>query len=112
MNSNGRKISSKYFLILIFTALFFSVTFNSPANYLSVARFIRIVTIPKAAGDEAHADTTRPRVRMGPDSVLPRATLPALALLRDTVRDSVLRPADSMLAARRVDTPDYVISKD
>ncbi len=119
MNSNGRKISSKYLLILIFTALFFSVTFNSPANYLSLARFCKILTIPAAVPgkgavvrDADGADTTRPRLRLGPDSVLPRATPPSLALLVDTVRDSVLRPADSMLAARRVDTPDYVISKD
>ena len=138
MNSNGRKISSKYFLILIFTALFFSVTFNSPANYPFRARFCKIITTSNGAdvpSDGMHAssdrmqvpsdgmyvpsdgmyvtsDTTRPRVRMGPDSVLPRAVPPSLALLTDTARDSVLRPADSMLAARRVDTPDYVVSKD
>jgi LPS-assembly protein len=117
MNSNGRKISSKYFLILIFTVLFFSVTFNSPANYPSFARFYKTLAISKAgvttpAGADVHGDTTRPRVRMGPDSLLPRATLPSLALLRDTVRDSVLHRADSMLTALRVDTPDYVISKD
>jgi hypothetical protein len=110
MNKYGRKISSKYLLILIFTGLFFSVTFNSPANYLSLARFCIILT--PHTGDD-HADTTRPGSRIGPDSVLPRAArLPSLALLRDTVRDSVLHPADSMLAARRVDTPDFVMSKD
>ncbi|HEY4334409.1 MAG TPA: putative LPS assembly protein LptD [Puia sp.] len=47
---------------------------------------------------------------MGPDSILPRAILPDRASL--ITRDTILRLADSMLAARRVDTPDYVISKD
>jgi len=47
---------------------------------------------------------------MGPDSNLPRAILPGRAPL--VTKDTVLRLADSMLAARRVDTPDYVISKD
>jgi len=103
MNNNGRKISSKYLLTLIFTACFFSVTFNSPANYLRLVRFCKIVTNPGA-------DTTRPRLRMGPDSILPRAILPGRISL--VTKDTVLRLADSMLAARRVDTPDYVISKD
>ena len=44
MNNNGRKISSKYFLTLIFTALFFSVTLNSPANYSAFGRFTKILT--------------------------------------------------------------------
>src|ERR1700744_473406 len=44
MNNNGRKIRSKTLLILIFTALFFSVTFNSPANYSAVGRFCKILT--------------------------------------------------------------------
>ncbi len=111
MNNNGRKISSKYLLILIFTALFFSVTFNSPANYLSVARFCKILTTTDPA-----ADTTRPRPkapRAPADTVFPLAKLPPRAAVWDTTgRDTVLRLADSMLAASRVDTPDYVVSKD
>src|SRR5580692_8300756 len=138
MNNNGRKISSKYLLILIFTALFFSVTLNSPANYLSFARFCKILTTrsngtgPAAVGgsvDQAGpvsgasagpaadtvkprtADTVKPRNRMGADSILPYAVLPPRASLI-APKDSVLRAADSMLASKRVDTPDYVISKD
>jgi hypothetical protein len=124
MNNNGRKISSKYLLILIFTALFFSVTLNSPANYLSVVRFCKILTTranvkgPDPAGSAVPAgsaglaaDTVKPRSRMGRDSILPYAVLPPRASLI-APKDSVLRAADSMLAARRVDTPDYVISKD
>src|SRR5258707_7666145 len=106
MNNNGRKISSKYLLPLIFTALFFSVTFNSPANYPGVVRFYKILTFGPVA------DTSKPRLRMGPDSILPRAILPPRAPLTDIAKDTVLRLADSMLAARRVDTPEYVISKD
>ena len=106
MNKNGRKISSKYLLILIFTALFFSVTFNSPANYPSGFRFIKFLTTPAA-------DTTKPRLRVPGDSVLPLAKLPPRASLWDTSgKDSVLHVADSMLASRRIDTPDYVVSKD
>src|SRR5258708_19130624 len=46
MNNNGRKISSKYFLTLIFTALFVSVTLKSPANYSALGRFTKILTYP------------------------------------------------------------------
>ena len=42
--NNGRKISSKYILALIFTALFFSVTLNSPANYSSHNHFYKTLT--------------------------------------------------------------------
>jgi lipopolysaccharide assembly outer membrane protein LptD (OstA) len=48
---------------------------------------------------------------MGPDSIPPRAVLPPLAPIIAETTDSVLRPADSMLSARRVDT-EYTISKD
>ncbi len=134
MNNNGRKISSKYLLILIFTALFFSVTLNSPANYLSVVRFCKILTtrstangpvaasvdgsavvaaavLASASAGGAAADTVKPRIREGRDGVLPYAVLPPRESLI-APKDSVLRAADSMLAAKRVDTPDYVISKD
>jgi lipopolysaccharide transport LptD-like protein len=98
--NNGRKISSKTLLILNFTALFFSVTLNSPANYLSPMRFCKIVTTD-----------TLPR-RRSTDSLPPKAKLPPLALIVDTSgRDSVLKPADSMLASKRVDT-EYKVSKD
>jgi len=109
MNNNGRKISSKYLLTLIFTACFFSVTLNSPANYPGSVRFCKILTNGGSVASSG-ADTTRPRQRMGPDSILPRAVLPGRALL--VTRDTIVRSADSMLAARRVDTPDFVISRD
>src|ERR1700754_3669355 len=62
MNNNGRKISSKYFLTLIFTALFFSVTLNSPANYSAFGRFTKILTYPSDVSDTTHpgGDTTHP----------------------------------------------------
>jgi LPS-assembly protein len=99
MNNNGRKISSKSLLTLIFTACFFSVTFNSPANYPGVVRFCKILTSPT---DTAGRDTTIPR----------RAVLPHLAPIIAGGRDTVVRVADSMLAARRPDSAEYVISKD
>src|ERR1700761_9287623 len=70
MNNNGGKISSKYFLTLIFTALFFSVTFNSPANYSAFGRFFKV-----PISDE---DTTRP---VSPAAILD--TVPSS--VRDTV---------------------------
>jgi hypothetical protein len=112
---------------LIFTACFFSVTFNSPANYLSLVRFGKILTnggsngasrsnrtsatdAPPAVDATPAVDTTQPRRQTGPDGILPRALLPDRALL--VTKDTIVRSADSMLAARRVESPDYVISKD
>ncbi len=96
MNMNGRKISSKYLLTLIFTAIFFSVTFNSPANYSSATRFCKILTTSR--------DTIRPLFR--PDTIPHRRNTTGLDSLRsgnDTIPDSL---------HRRVDTLDYKISKD
>ena len=61
MNNNGRKISSKYLLALIFTGLFFSVTLNSPANYSRFARFYKILA---SSSDTTRSvpDTTKPRL--------------------------------------------------
>ncbi len=42
--NNGRKISSKYFPVLIFALLFLSVTLNSPANYLHAPHFYKNLT--------------------------------------------------------------------
>jgi len=98
MNNNGRKFSSKYLLILIFTVLFFSVTFNSPANYFVVARFGKTLT-------SSVADTSiRP--------VITRPLFPALDNSYrnpgDTARYSIIR----VRYGRSADTPDYRISKD
>src|SRR5450432_4545865 len=98
MNIIGRKISSKYVVALIFTALFFSVTFNSPANYSSSARFGNFLAFA--------ADTARPRA----DS------LQALAdtLGTDTLGvDSTILSTDSLEALRhRNDTLGVKVSKD
>lgn len=61
MNIIGRKISSKYIVVLIFTALFFSVTFNSPANYSSTIRFGNSLAFG--------TDTLRPGLLPGLDSI-------------------------------------------
>ena len=121
MNNNGRKISSKYLLTLIFTAIFFSVTFNSPANYSAVARFCKILT--------SSSDTSRPGAAVrntssgsssrgtgqtavtGTDTTRPH--LPALNtsytdISGDTARYSLI----GIRYGKNTDTPDYKISKD
>ena len=107
MNNNGRKfssISSKYLLTLIFTALFFSVTFNSPANYSSLSRFYKIL------GNEP--DTVKPgRVRL-PDIIRRDSMSPPPDI---GVRDSLLFAADpnrEALLHKLNDTLDYKVSKD
>ncbi len=96
----GRKISSKYILALIFTGIFFSVTFNSPANYSSSSHFYKTLT--------AFADTVKPG-KTGKDSVaMLKDTSLALkdtaGILKDTtIKDSVVQ---------KTDTFDFKISKD
>src|ERR1700722_7500035 len=118
MNNNGRKIRSKSLLILIFTVLFFSVTFNSPANYSRAVRFDKTLTssaIPiasastPAASSSTPADTTRP---LSPDSIkpirLPRVDTSYRNIRSDTSRYLTIR----LRYGRSADTPDYQISKD
>src|SRR6185312_15703162 len=93
MNNNGRKISSKYLPILIFTVLFFSVTFNSPANYSPRVRFDKTLT------SAAAADTVSP---------LPHIDTSYRDISGDTARYATIR----LRYGRRIDTPDYRISKD
>jgi len=127
MNSNGRKINSKYLLALIFTAIFFSVTFNSPANYSSAARFYNILRSdeplarPGLSSDEpladpgsttslAAADTSKPGFRLLPAPAR-RDTIPRDSLLK--FRDSVLKLRDSVLKlgdSARLDSIDLLLS--
>jgi LPS-assembly protein len=116
MNMNGRKISSKYLLTLIFTAIFFSVTFNSPANYSATIRFHNLLG---PSQDTSKPGFLKPRGTFRPDR---------RAILTDTARrDSLLRAGDSTyldslrldndtipdsLHKKAVDTLDYKISKD
>ncbi|HXB07886.1 MAG TPA: putative LPS assembly protein LptD [Puia sp.] len=50
-------------------------------------------------------------MRAGADTILPRAHLPSRVPVI-AAKDTVLRVADSMLAARRVDSVEYTVSKD
>jgi LPS-assembly protein len=117
MNIIGRKISSKYIVALIFTALFFSVTFNSPANYSSSARFGNFLAFAP--------DTVRPGPSLTKDSIPQKTTLkkggridslrrPADTLGTDTLgMDSVIIDTDSLDAIRRRnDTLGVKVSKD
>jgi LPS-assembly protein len=104
MNNNGRKITFQSLLILIFTVLFFSVTFNSPANYSPAVRFTKTLTSSPAA-----ADTIRP---FNPDS-LPRARPPSVDTSYRNIRADTARYLTMRLRyGRSADTPDYQISKD
>ena len=101
MNNNGRKISSKSLLILTFTVLFFSVTFNSPANYSPRTRFGKTLTsstlpdtIPPAPRDTVHR--------------LPPLDTSYRNIRADTARYATIR----LRYGRSVDTPDYKISTD
>src|SRR5882724_8004644 len=110
MNIYGRKISSKYLLALIFTALFFSVTFNSPANYSAYPGFDKLLAIgldtvprlPRAVNDTVPKDS----LALLKDSLaraLDSAARDSLFIIGDTTRDST---------HRQIDTIDMKVSKD
>src|ERR1700739_1823493 len=99
MNNNGRKISSKTLLILTFTVLFFSVTFNSPANYSPAIRFDKTLTSSLDTVPATHRDSVRP---------LPSLDTSYRNIHNDTTRYTTIR----VRYGRSVDTPDYAISKD
>jgi hypothetical protein len=108
MNNNGRKFSSKYLLVLIFTVLFFSVTFNSPANYFAVARFGKTLT---SSASPAARPCDRGRLAAGAaDTIrpLPHPDTSYRNIIGDTARYSLIR----VRYGRSADTPDYRISKD
>src|ERR1700722_10139301 len=100
MNNNGRKITSKSLLILIFTVLFFSVTFNSPANYSPAIRFDKTLT--------SSSRDTVPAVRHDSIRHLPHLDTSYRNINGDTARYSTIR----VRYGRSSDTPDYRISKD
>jgi len=105
MNNNGRKSSSKYFPALIFTALFFSVTLNSPANYRAFGRFTKILTSGSGAGSGPAGDTVVPGRRVG----LPRLDTPYKhSASADTARFALIRQQ----TAPTFDTTEFKISKD
>jgi len=112
MSNNGRKISSKYLLTLIFTAIFFSVTLNSPANYFRFTRFYKILATSDNDIPAPLSDTSKPRnkTRAGVGTRAQTARDSARAATADTVRDSARRRADT--SHQRIDTLDYKISKD
>ena len=104
MNNNGRKISSKSLPALIFTVLFFSVTFNSPANYSAAVRFDKTLTSFSAV-----ADTTRP---LRGDTTRRHALPPRDTSYRNFGGDTARYTTIRVRYGRSADTPDYKISKD
>ncbi len=113
MNNNGRKISSQSLLILIFTVLFFSVTFNSPANYSPAVRFTKTLTSSRAATtlpSAFAADTTRP-LSSRQFTPMP-GRLPVDTGYRNIRADTARYLTIRLRYGRSADTPDYQISKD
>ncbi|HET6252420.1 MAG TPA: putative LPS assembly protein LptD [Puia sp.] len=101
---------------MIFTAIFFSVTFNSPANYSPAVRFDKTLTssvIPAAsvtlAASITPADTGRPL----PTDSFPRIRLPSRDTSYRNIQGDTARYLTIRLRyGRSSDTPDYRISKD
>ena len=91
MNNNGRKISSKYLLTLVFTGAFFSVTLDSPANYSRFTGFYKILA--------SSSDTAKPH--------LPALDTSLRSMAGDTTRYTLVRGR-----TQTVDTLDYKVSKD
>ncbi len=80
--NNGRKISLKYFPVLIFTALFFLVTMKSPANYSHLPIFYKTLT--------AFEDTSKPLTKAIKDSVIKDTAIKDSLLKHATIKDSIL----------------------
>jgi len=97
---NGRKISSKYLLVLIFTALFFSVTFNSLSNYSSAPHFYRTLT--------AISDTSKPLLQALKDTSIKDTSRPVFSRQDTSLKDTAFR--DSVY--EKTDTFDVKVSKD
>jgi LPS-assembly protein len=91
--NNGRKISSKYILALIFTGIFFTVTFNSPANYSSRLHFCKFLT--------ASSDSIPPGKK--PLDTIPKSIKDSLLKDSVTLKDTAIQKTDSF---------EYKVSKD
>ncbi|HTR30227.1 MAG TPA: putative LPS assembly protein LptD [Puia sp.] len=108
---------------MTFTVLFFSVTFNSPANYSPAIRFDKTLTYSTVPSDPTGSDPTA-----NPSSV---ASGPAISDTVPTTHRDYIRPLPSVDTSyrdiradtsryltirlrygRSADTPDYAISKD
>lgn len=99
--NNGRKINLKYIPALILTALFFTITLDSPANYSFHDRFGKILTTVR--------DTVPPVSQKVDSIIIDSATRQRDSLRKDTtIKDSLLR--DSVV--RKTDTFAFKTSKD
>jgi LPS-assembly protein len=110
MHIKERKISSKYIPALIFTVLFFSVTFNSPANYSSRLHFGNFLAFGQGPGHHLPQDTV-PKI---PADTIPKTLRDTAvvdsAVIKAIAADSLRRITDSI---RKInDTLGVKISKD
>jgi LPS-assembly protein len=107
--NTGRKISSKYFLILIFTAVFFSVTLNSPANYSSAPRFYKTLTaiadtvIKDKGKEDTSKQVSRKQDTSGQGAKKQDTTIKITNVSDTSFKDSVVE---------KTDTFDVKVSKD
>ncbi len=97
---NGRKISSKYLLALLFTSLFFSVTLNSLSNYSSAPRFYKTLT--------AYSDTSKPVKQAAKDTVMKDTSRQDTTRQGISIKDTAFR--DTVI--EKTDTFDVKVSKD
>jgi lipopolysaccharide transport LptD-like protein len=97
---NGRKISSKFLLVLIFTVLFFSVTFNSLSNYSHSPRFYKTLT--------ACAHTMKPLPQAAKDTVIKDTIKKDSSKLNASIADTSFK--DTLI--EKTDTFDLKVSKD
>jgi len=86
---NGRKINLKYILALILTALFFTITLNSPANYSFHSGFYDILT--------PCYDTVPPISKMANDSIGSDSAVhfPGLNKKDTIIKDTTIRKTDT-----------------
>lgn len=105
--NNAHKINLKYVLPLIFTALFFCITLNTPANYAVHSRFYRSLT---------SGDTTRPALMLSEaDTTITdstsKDTIPKDSTIKDSLaRDTIPHAKDSLV--QKTDTFSVKMSKD
>jgi len=99
--NNGRKINSKYVPVLIFTALFFCITFAGPVNYSKGHMFCKKLT--------ASTDTVRPGTQLKDKPIRDSGHHATDTTIKDTVlRDTSLKDT----AVTKTDTFSIKASKD
>ena len=99
--NNGRKINSKYVPVLIFTALFFCITFAGPVNYPNGHMFCKKLT--------ANGDTIRPLTQPKDTAIHDTSVHPTDTTIKNTLpKDTTLKDT----SITKTDTFSFKASKD